>query len=114
MTVTGLPNGSSASFSDFKLLGELNNLAIGQPASSDSSQSANPVSYGDDGNPATLWSAADTSTGHWYKVDLGYAKKITGGTQVSWAKSNAAYQYKIETSTDNTNWTLQVDKPAIP
>ena len=43
-------------------------------------------------------------------MDLGYAKKITNGTQVSWAQSGVAYQYKIETSLDNTNWTLQVDK----
>ena len=52
----------------------------------------------------------DGDTGHWVTVDLGYAKKITYGTQVSWAKSGVAYQYKIETSMDNTNWTLKVDK----
>ena len=27
-----------------------------------------------------------------------------------WEQSGKAYQYKIETSNDNVNWTLQVDK----
>ena len=44
------------------------------------------------------------------KVDLGYIKNITYGTQVGFEKSGVAYQYKIETSKDNTNWTLKVDK----
>ncbi len=37
---------------------------------------------------------------------------ITGGTQVMWEFSGKAYQYKIETSNDDINWTLQVDKTA--
>ena len=69
-----------------------------------------PVSRGVDGNAITRWSAADQAAGHWVKVDLGYIKNITYGTQVSWEKSGVAYQYKIETSKDNTNWTLKVDK----
>ena len=44
------------------------------------------------------------------KVDLGSSKNITYGTQVMWPTSGAAYQYKVETSNDNTNWTLKVDK----
>ena len=43
-------------------------------------------------------------------VDLGSAMNITYGTQVKWPQSGAAYKYKIETSVDNVNWTLKVDK----
>ncbi len=110
ITVTGLQSGVWASFYDFKVFGDPTNLALGQPATADSSQSGNPAANGIDGNPATLWSANDGNPGHWVTVDLGYVKRITNGTQVAWAQSGAAYQYKIETSIDNANWTLQVDK----
>jgi hypothetical protein len=110
ITVTGLPSAAWASFYDFKVLGEPVNLAENKVASTDSTLSGMPVSRGVDGNAITRWSAADTATGHWVKVDLGYIKNITYGTQVSFEKSGVAYQYKIETSTDNTNWTLKVDK----
>ena len=43
-------------------------------------------------------------------VDLGSAMNITDGTQVMWPQSGAAYKYKIETSNDNVNWNLKVDK----
>ncbi len=110
ITVTGLTSGAWASFYDFKVFGDPTNLALGQAVTADSSKSGNPASSGIDANAATLWSANDGNTGHWLTVDLGYAKKITSGTQVSWAQSGVAYQYKIETSLDNTNWTMQVDK----
>ncbi|WP_307602086.1 discoidin domain-containing protein [Paenibacillus sp. V4I9] len=110
ITVTGLPSGNWASFYDFKVLGETVNLAENKAASSDSTLTGIPVSRAVDGNSITRWIAADGAAGHWVKVDLGYIKNITYGTQVSFEKSGVAYQYKIETSKDNTNWTLKVDK----
>ncbi len=108
ITVTGMPSGSNASFYDFKVFGDSTNLALGKPASADSLQPSNPASKGNDESIATRWSAADGNTGHWWTVDIG-SKNITG-TQVMWEKVGVAYQYKIETSTDNVNWTLKVDK----
>ena len=110
ITVTGLESGAWASIYDFKVLGNPTNLALGRSSSADSTQSGNPVSNGNDGNAATLWRANDANTGHWWKVDLGASKNIAYGTQVMWPTSGAAYQYKVETSTDNTNWTVKVDK----
>ena len=104
ITVTGLESGVWASFYDFKVLGEQWNLAMGKTASSDSTMSGFPASNAADGNQTTRWSANDGNTGHYVKVDLGYVKKITNGTQVLWP-SGSAYQYKVETSIDNTNWT---------
>ncbi|RCW47517.1 discoidin domain-containing protein [Paenibacillus prosopidis] len=110
ITVTGLQSNVWASFYDFKVFGDPTNLALGKIVTADSSKSGNPAVNGIDSNPATLWSANDGNIGHWLTMDLGNAKKITNGTQVAWAQSGAAYQYKIETSIDNTNWTLKVDK----
>ncbi|WP_372663714.1 LamG-like jellyroll fold domain-containing protein [Cohnella sp.] len=112
ITVTGLPTGAWASFYDFKVLGETVNLAENKASSTDSILTGFPVSSGVDGNSITRWSAADQAAGHWVQVDLGYIKNISYGTQVSFEKSGVAYQYKIETSKDNTNWTLKVDKTA--
>lgn len=111
ITVTGLPSGAWASFYDFKVFGEPANLALNKTASADSSQSANPASDGSDGNAATRWCANNSSTGHWWMVDLGSSKNITYGTQVVWEKSGV-YKYKIETSADNVNWAVKVDKTA--
>ena len=86
------------------------NLALNKPASASSSQGANPVSGGNDSSTSTRWSAVDGSAGQWWTVDLGASRDITRGTQVMWEQSGKAYQYKIETSNDNVNWTLQVDK----
>ena len=110
ITVTGLESGVWASFYDFKVLGEQWNLAMGKTASSDSTMSGFPASNAADGDQMTRWSANDGNTGHYVKVDLGYVKKITNGTQVLWPNSGSAYQYKVETSIDNTNWTQVVDK----
>ena len=85
------------------------NLANGKTASADSSQSSNPASNGNDGDASsTLWCAADSSTGHWWEVDLGSVRNITN-TSVTWEKPNLVYKYKIEVSTDNSNWITKVD-----
>jgi hypothetical protein len=44
-----------------------------------------------------------------WKVDLGSTYSITG-SEVTWEKSATNYQYKVEVSTDNANWTLAADK----
>ncbi|HEX3045991.1 MAG TPA: discoidin domain-containing protein [Bacillota bacterium] len=91
--------------------GGVTNLAQGKTASADSSQSANPAGNGNDGNTTTRWCAANSSTGHWWKVDLGSSRNITK-TEVMWEKSGQVYKYKVETSMDNSTWTLRVDKTA--
>jgi hypothetical protein len=87
------------------------NIAQGKTASADSSQAANPVASGNDGSTTTRWCAADGNLNHWWKVDLG-ASYALSGSEVMWEKSGLVYKYKVEVSTDNTNWTLKVDKTA--
>lgn len=89
------------------------NLALGKTVSSDSSLSTSPASNGNDGDAAsTLWCAEDTSAGHWWKVDLGSNYNITN-TLVTWEKPNLSYKYKIEVSTDDSNWVTKVDKTKV-
>jgi hypothetical protein len=84
------------------------NLALGKTASADSTQSSNPVANGNDGNTSTRWCAANGNTGHWWKVDLGSNRNITS-TEVMWEFARN-YKYKVETSTDNSSWSLRADK----
>ena len=83
-------------------------VSQGKPASADSSEAANPPANGNDGNTSTRWCAADGNLNHWWKVDLGAATAMTG-SEVTWEFARN-YKYKVEVSTDNTNWTLVVDK----
>jgi alpha-L-rhamnosidase len=85
------------------------NIALNKTASADSSQSGREPVYGNDGSTTTRWCAANSSTGHWWKVDLGSSRNITS-SEVMWEKSGVIYKYKVEVSTDNINWTLMVDK----
>jgi hypothetical protein len=85
------------------------NLALNKTSSADSSQSGRGANYGNDGSTSTRWCANDGNTGHWWKVDLGSNKNIVS-SEVMWESSGKVYKYKVETSTDNTNWTLKVDK----
>jgi hypothetical protein len=94
-TPTPLPGGS--------------NLALGKTASADSSQAANPAASGNDGSTTTRWCANDGNLNHWWKVDLGASHALTG-SEVMWEKSGVVYKYKVEVSTDNTNWTMAIDK----
>jgi lysophospholipase L1-like esterase len=86
------------------------NLALNKTSSADSSQSGRGANYGNDGSTSTRWCANNGNTGHWWKVDLGSSRNITS-TGVMWEFAKV-YKYKVEVSTDNTNWTLKVDKTA--
>ncbi|MDD5184194.1 MAG: discoidin domain-containing protein [Paludibacter sp.] len=88
----------------------LKNIALGKTATADTYQPDNPTASGNDGNTSSRWCAIDGNTGHWWKVDLGKVSAITG-SEIMWERTNA-YQYKIETSIDNTVWKLVVNKAA--
>jgi len=87
------------------------NLALNKTAtaSGEETSKGNTAAKGNDGNTSTRWCAANGNTGQWWKVDLGQNYSLTG-TEVMWEFSGRVYKYKIEVSTDNTNWTLVVDR----
>jgi predicted alpha-1,2-mannosidase len=88
-----------------------NNLALNQPVSTDSQQTSNPASNGNDGNLTTRWSANDGNTNHWWQVDLGAICNLTGD-EVVWQFNGAVYDYTVAVSQDNTNWTEVVNETA--
>lgn len=110
VTLTGIPSGAVAGIYDFKVFGDLVNVAQGKATTADSQEAANPATSATDASPTTRWCANDSAAGHWLKIDLGSSMKITGGTQIMWERAGSPYAYKIDTSSDNTNWTTRVDK----
>lgn len=108
-TRTNTPTGPTATPTRTPTPGAVTNLALNKPASADSFQTANPIASGNDGSTTTRWCANDGNLNHWWKVDLGASHALTG-SEVMWEFSGRVYKYKVEVSTDNTNWTLVVDK----
>lgn len=47
----------------------------------------------------------------WWQVDLGKSEKISN-IRIHWEKQDAAYQYKVESSLDQKQWTTVVDSSA--
>jgi DNA-directed RNA polymerase subunit RPC12/RpoP len=91
-------------------VGSDGNFALNKPATASSQQAEHPAQNGNDENIATRWCASDSSAPQWWKVDLGGAITITN-TRVTW-ELVSIYQYQIEVSLDNSNWTTVVDKTA--
>jgi hypothetical protein len=61
-----------------------------------------------DGSDSTRWCASDANTGHWWKVDLGTIYSL-GGCQIIWEKNGNPYQYLVEVSNDDINYTTALD-----
>jgi len=87
-------------------------LSQGKTATAQSALGSNPASYANDGNYQTEWVGTSVTWPHWWKVDLGAVRQINN-VQISWWMMNgseAYYQYRIETSNDNVNWTVALDR----
>lgn len=82
------------------------NLALNKPVTYSSQQAGNEAYKSVDGDSATRWSA-DTYP-EWINVDLSSVYTI-GRTEII-PYSDRAYQYRIEVSTDGTNYVNVVDK----
>ncbi|MCY0937219.1 discoidin domain-containing protein [Streptomyces sp. H34-S4] len=77
-------------------------LSQGKPATASSSESAGtPASAAVDGNNGTRWSS-QFSDPQWIQVDLGAAAQLSQ-VVLRW-ETAAAKAYRVELSTDGTNW----------
>lgn len=84
-------------------------LAIGRKA--DASSEMNPgyaAGKGNDGIGHTVWRAADYEPGHWWQVDLGEVRAITG-TRVKFTHE-ANYLYVIQVSDDADHWRVAANQ----
>jgi beta-galactosidase len=84
-------------------------VALKQPASA-SSQGLHPASNGNDGDLKTRWTAADGTFPQSWQVDLGSSKSITK-VDIAWQSSGSrVYKYRIDSSSDGSNFNSKVDK----
>ena len=85
-------------------------LSQGQPVTASSVQTGNPAANANDGSLSTRWSASSSSYPQWWRVDLGASDTVTN-VVINWYNSSSrSYKYKIEVSTNDTNYTTAVDK----
>lgn len=86
-----------------------NELAVGLPSIADSEQSIDfSAAKGNDGIQHTLWRAADELPGHYWQVDLGGIRSITG-TKVEFTEA-VNYLYVIQVSEDGTHWRTVINQ----
>ncbi|WKL01949.1 discoidin domain-containing protein [Paenibacillus amylolyticus] len=87
-------------------------LSQGKLATAQTATGTNPASYANDGNYQTEWVGTGSSWPHWWKVDLGSVQQLNNvqNLLVDAKGSEGFYKYKIETSTDNVNWTVALDR----
>jgi len=77
------------------------NLALNKTATSSSNLGGSTAGAAFDGNTATRWES-EFSDPQWIYVDLGENKTV-GGVKLNWETASAK-GYKIQISTDATNW----------
>jgi len=101
---TDFPTGSIVNYT----ISAGQNIALNKTATSSTQETGNIASSGNDGSNTTRWCASSGADNNWWSVDLGEQYDLDNYT-ILWEKS-AVYQYVIEVSKDNINWTIAVDQ----
>ncbi len=86
------------------------NIAVKFWATVSADSGSATAAFAIDDDPDTAWIADDRSAGHWLMLDLGGKYDNLRKTEVIFADSNAAYQYRIDASTDGSSWDVIVDR----
>jgi len=87
-------------------------LGLENPTDASSEAAGKTARFGNDGNPATYWEAANNKPGEWWQVDL---ERIVTINRVNLSfPSEGDWRYKIETSEDRQNWQLVIDDSKFP
>lgn len=84
-------------------------VAQGKAATASSTLSGYPAGNANDGNASTVWCASGSSYPQWWRVDLGQNYDLTG-TSITLAPAGASFKYRVEVSTDGSNFTTKADK----
>ncbi|WP_314587814.1 glycosyl hydrolase family 95 catalytic domain-containing protein [Paenibacillus terrigena] len=90
------------------IIPESNNVVFNKPVTTDSQQSGNPASAGNDGDESTRWCVADDKNPHYWQVNLGGKYDVTG-SKIIFENGGKAMMYKIEVSSDAATWTTVID-----
>lgn len=88
------------------------NLAVGfnKKATASSTSNGYDASLAIDGKTETNWLSENNSSGQWFKLDLGGKYDNIRKTELTWIEPDKNYQYIIEVSPDDSNWTTVIDK----
>ncbi|HEX3019718.1 MAG TPA: discoidin domain-containing protein [Chitinispirillaceae bacterium] len=93
--------------------GGYGNLSLGKTVTA-SSEVGGPYSAANvcDDNTTTRWEASSTTFPQWVKVDLGSQRTLNEVEMMfaSVGTSGDCYDFKVETSPNNVNWTTQVNQ----
>ncbi|WP_437188279.1 DUF7133 domain-containing protein [Planctomicrobium sp. SH668] len=85
------------------------NLAYHQKTTASSVQSGHDISNSVDGDLSTRWCANGGAQGEWLKIDLAKPSDIRA-IRIHWEKDGVAYLYRIETTSNQKDWKVVVDK----
>ena len=78
-------------------------------ASSEETDKQNFAAKAIDGKLSTRWCASSGNPNEWLKVDLGKEESI-GSVRLHWEQENNAYRYRIDYSTDDSEWKNLIDR----
>ena len=83
-------------------------LSLNKPATASSFKGGNEVAKGNDADMNSRWAAVDGTYPQWWRVDLGELKLVSK-VEIKWF-SGRTYHYRIDISTDGTNYAEVVNK----
>ncbi|BCX47537.1 coagulation factor 5/8type domain-containing protein [Haloferula helveola] len=85
-------------------------VSQGRPVTSSSTEANHYDNKGNNGVAADRWTAADASYPQWWRVDTGIVQPITR-VEIDWFKDGSpAFQYQIEVSNNDSDWTVVADR----
>ena len=85
-------------------------LSQGRPVTVSSFQAGNAPTNGNDGNFSTRWAAANGTFPQWWRVDFGAIHSLQSVSNYWYNSSSRHYQYQIQVSNDDTNYTTVVNR----
>jgi hypothetical protein len=87
-------------------------LSLGKPVTASSEQTGNEATKGNDSSITTKWCASDGTFPQWWRVDLGANHTLHDFT-VNWEHPDRTYTYPVETSTNDSVYTLQASVDGV-
>ncbi|MGH8047114.1 MAG: beta strand repeat-containing protein, partial [Chthoniobacterales bacterium] len=85
------------------------NLALGLGATASSFQTGNLVGNGNNASTTDRWAAVNNTYPQWWRVDLGTSKTLTTVNIMWYSSASRAYKYKLETSDNDSTYTMVFD-----
>ncbi len=85
-------------------------VSQGDPATDSSDDGVNVAGSGNDGSLTTRWAASTGTYPQWWRVDLGESNILQSATIGWYNAASRYYQYDIQVSSDDVNYTTVVNK----